>query len=150
MWNFYIGGGGGEGGKIPVRAKGLVFFFAKRNQFCWSARILDPNFYLSLIQQQQQKSEKKIFTFFCGHQFHKIENYLGFEHKHRKLTKTELLYFLPQKLSLSSQKYGWVSGIPDPGLKKAPDQQHWKKQGFLLGSNCRLERRSEGFWWCRR
>jgi hypothetical protein len=36
------------------------------------------------------------------------------------------LYFLPQKLSLSSQKYWLGSGIcrksiPDPGVKEAPD-----------------------------
>jgi hypothetical protein len=31
-----------------------------------------------------------------------------------------LLYFLPQKLSLGSQ-LGWGSKIPDPGVKKTPD-----------------------------
>jgi hypothetical protein len=39
---------------------------------------------------------------------------------------TELYNFLPQKLSLSSQKYGFEirdpeKTIPDPGVKKAPD-----------------------------
>jgi hypothetical protein len=41
----------------------------------------------------------------------------------------ELKNFLPKKLSLSSQKYGFrirdpEKPIPDPGVKKAPDLQH--------------------------
>jgi hypothetical protein len=62
-------------------------------------------------------------TLFCSHKFHNTENYFVFELLKKKIWAKfqriiELLNFM-QKLSLSSQKYGF--GIPDPGVKKAPD-----------------------------
>jgi hypothetical protein len=48
----------------------------------------------------------------------------------------ELLKFLPKKFSICSQIYGFgirdpgsgktLFRIPDPGVNKAPDPQHWK------------------------
>ncbi len=73
-------------------------------------------------------------TFFCSYKFRKIEYYFIFlkcqTKKFGPIFK-ELLKFLPKKLSLSSQEYGFgirdpgsgknLFRIPDPGVKKAPD-----------------------------
>jgi hypothetical protein len=63
----------------------------------------------------KERGEKKKFchTFLCSHKFHKIENYF-FEVLKKKFGPIfkELKNFLPKKLSLSSQKYGF--GIRDP------------------------------------
>ncbi len=101
----------------------------------------------SRIQKQQQKrAVKKIscHTFLCSHKFHKIENYFFLKCWRKKFGPIfkELLNFLPQKLSQSSQKYGFriwdprsgirdpgsgknLFRIPDPGVKKAPDPGSW-------------------------
>ncbi len=84
------------------------------------------------LKQQQKRWVKKTFwchTFFCSHKFHKIENYFIFGMPQKKIGPifNVLEDFLPLKLSLSSQKYGfgfWNPGseiqdpekpIPDPG-----------------------------------
>jgi hypothetical protein len=95
--------------------------------------ILDPG---SPIQQQQQKRRGKNYFFlpiFEATNITKIGNYFIYEHVKKKFEPIhkELLYFLPQKMSLMSQKYefgirdpGSVKiyyGIPDPWVKMAPD-----------------------------
>ncbi len=92
------------------------------------SRIPDPDFYPSRIpdfgsriQKQQQKiGVKKIccHNFLCSHKFHKIANYFSFEVLKKKIWASfhRMIYFLPKKLTLSSQKYGF--GIRDPGSGK--------------------------------
>ncbi len=90
----------------------------------------------SRIQKQQQKrGVKKIccHTFFVATNFAKVNiiSFLACWKKKFGPIFQELWKFLPKKLSLSSQKYGFEirdpgSGknlfrIPDPGVKKAPD-----------------------------
>jgi hypothetical protein len=98
--------------------------------FCPS-RIPDPK------TATKEKGEKICCpTFFCSHKYQKIETYYIFELVKKKKfgpIYKELKKFLPKKLSLRSQKYGWrfrirdpESGknlfrIPDSGVKKAPD-----------------------------
>jgi hypothetical protein len=97
-------------------------------------RIPDPDFYPSRIPDPntatKKEGEKKIccHTFFCSLKFQKILNYFIFEMPKKKFGPIlkELQHFLPKKLSLSSQKYGFGirdpgSEIRDPGVKKAPD-----------------------------
>jgi hypothetical protein len=72
----------------------------------------------SRIQKQQQKrGVKKIscHPFFWSHTFHKIVNYFIFEMLKKKIWPNfqRILELFTQKLSLSSQKYGF--GIRDPG-----------------------------------
>jgi hypothetical protein len=72
----------------------------------------------SRIQKQQQKRRVKrnsCHTYFWSHKFHKmLKNYFTFEMLRKKICAyfQELPNFLPQKLSLCSQKYGF--GIRDP------------------------------------
>ncbi len=81
----------------------------------WFLPILDPG---SRIQKREQNRDVKInccHTFFCSHKFHKIVNYFIFEMPKKKKfgpISKELQNFVPKKLSLSSQKYGF--GIRDP------------------------------------
>ncbi len=60
-------------------------------------------------------------TLFCSHKFHKPEKFLCLNYWRKQFGPIfkELKNLLCKKLSLSSQKYGF--GIPDPGVKKAPD-----------------------------
>jgi hypothetical protein len=83
----------------------------------------------------KRKGWKKIccHNFLCSHKFHKIDNYFSFEMLKKQIWAnfqriTGIGLFLPKKLSLSSQKYGFEIRdpekpirIPDPGVKKAPD-----------------------------
>ncbi len=76
------------------------------------SRIQDPDFYPSRIQKQQWKTGVKnkicCHTFFFGAiNFTKLNNF----------------YFLPKKLSLSSQKYGSKNGS-----KNSNERQRWKKK----------------------
>jgi hypothetical protein len=104
------------------------------------SRITDPDFtHLgSQIQKQQQKrGAKKIFchTLVCSHKFHNFKNYFIFEIVKKKICANfqKFQNYLPKKLSLSFQKYGfgiWDPGskIPNPGVKRHhildPDTQH--------------------------
>jgi hypothetical protein len=68
--------------------------------------------------------------------FHKIENNFIFEMRKKKIWANfqRVQNFLPKKLSLSSQKYGFgirKKSIQDPGVKKAPDPG----SGTLHGQN---------------
>jgi hypothetical protein len=84
--------------------------------------IPDPDFYPSQIpdpgsnySNQRRGVKKKLMSYlFCSHKFHKIENYFIFEMLKKKIWANfqRILEFLPKKLSLSSQKYGF--GIRDP------------------------------------
>jgi hypothetical protein len=83
----------------------------------------------------KDRGDKKIVVipFFWSHKFHKIQKLFIFEMLKKKIWANfqRIIEFLPKKLSLSSQKYGFGirdqgSGknrfrIPDPGFKKAPD-----------------------------
>ncbi len=104
---------------------------------CFSgSRILNFTHPGSQIQKQQQKRGVKknlMLYLFCSHTFQKIKNYFILKCCRKKFGPIfkELLKFLPKKLSLSSQKYGFglrylrsgknLFRIPDPGVKKAPD-----------------------------
>ncbi len=86
------------------------------------SRISDPG---SRIQKQQQKrGVKKIscHTFFYSHKFNKIVNYFLFEMLNKNIWAkfTRIIELFTQKVSLSSQKYGF--GIRDPrsGIRKKP------------------------------
>jgi hypothetical protein len=93
------------------------------------SRILDPK------TATKERGENKICsrTFLCSHKFHNIENYFSFEVLKKKIWANfqRIIELFTQKLSLSSQKYGFGirdprSGIrkkpiQDPGVKKAPD-----------------------------
>jgi hypothetical protein len=103
--------------------------------------IPDPDFYPSRIpdlgsrikNRQKKERGKKNSYLFHGHKFHKMENYFIFEMLKKKIWSNfqRIKELLPQKLSLSSQKYGFgirdlISGIrknpiPDPGVKKTSD-----------------------------
>ncbi len=75
----------------------------------------------SRVQKQQWKPgvEKiRCHTFFLSHKFHKIELFYIWNVEEKKIWAKNIL---PKKLSLSFQKY--VFGIPDPGVKKAPDPE---------------------------
>ncbi len=72
----------------------------------------------SRIQKQQQKrgvKKKFCHTFYFSHKIHKTEYYYIFYMLKNKIwpNPQELFKFLPNKFSLSSQKYGF--GIRDPG-----------------------------------
>jgi hypothetical protein len=105
------------------------------------SRIPDPK------TATKERGERKlvVIPFFCSQKFHKIVKYFSFEMLKKKVWSIfkELSNFLPKKLSLSSQKYGFRirdprSGIRDPektysrsrirGSKKHripdPDPQH--------------------------
>ncbi len=96
--------------------------------------ILDPDFYPSRIQKQQQKrGVKKIccHTFLCSHKFHKIKNYFSFEVVKKKIWASfqRIIELFTQKIVTKFQKiWVWDPGSgknlfrsPDPGVKKAPD-----------------------------
>jgi hypothetical protein len=97
---------------------------------------------LSRIKKQQQKRgvKKNLLSYlFCSHKNHKIENYINFELVKKKLWANlqRIIELSTQKLSLSSQKYGF--GIRDPektnsesriqGSKRhrIPDPQHGRR-----------------------
>jgi hypothetical protein len=111
---------------------------------------MNKNVFLSMLwdpgsripKQQQKRGLKKIscHSFFCSHKFHKIDNYFSFEMLKKKFGSIfkELYNFLPKKLLLSYQNYGFgirdpeseildpgsrknLFRIPDPGVQKAPD-----------------------------
>ncbi len=95
------------------------------------SRISDPR----SKNRNKREGWKKVccHTFFCSHKFHKIEHYFILICWRKKFDPIfyKLLKFLPKKLSLSSQKYGF--GIRDPrsgiqGSKRHripdPDPQH--------------------------
>ncbi len=100
------------------------------------SRIPDPDFYPSRIPDlgsriqklQQKRGVKKFFchTFLCSHKFHKIENYFSFEVLKKKIWANfqRILELFTQKIVTKLSKI-WLwdpgSGIPDPGVKKAPD-----------------------------
>ncbi len=79
-------------------------------------------------------------TFFCGHKFHKIENYFIFELLKNKIwTNFQRIkeLFIKKIVTKLSQIWVWDPGkiypgyrIPDQGSKRhrIPDPQHW----FLL------------------
>jgi hypothetical protein len=92
------------------------------------SRIPDPK------TATKERGKKNLLSFlFCSHKFHKIDHYFSFEMLKKKFGSIfkELYNFLPKKLSLSSQKYGFgirdpgsgknLFRIPDPGVKKGPD-----------------------------
>jgi hypothetical protein len=102
-------------------------------------RIPDPDFYRSRIQKWQQKrgvKKNSYHTFFCGHKFHKIENYFIFEKLQKKIGP--IFKTFTQKFATTLSKI-WVW---DPGSGKNlfgsriqgskrhripdPDPQHWK------------------------
>jgi hypothetical protein len=93
------------------------------------SRIPDPDFYPSRISDpgsrnsNKKEGRKKIccHNFLCTHKFHKIVNYFSFDVLKKKIWANFIRIIEPftQKMSTSSQKYGF--GIPDPGVKKAPD-----------------------------
>jgi hypothetical protein len=87
--------------------------------------IPDPDFFPFRIPDPKtatkERGKKKFcHSFLCSHKFHKIENFFSFEVLRKKFGTIfkELKNFLPKKLSLSSQNYGF--GIPDPGGQKGP------------------------------
>ncbi len=102
--------------------------------------IPDPDFHQSRIPDPKTATKKrgeKIFVIKPFFVFHKIVNYFIFEMLKKKVCPNfqRIIYgnFLPKKLSLSSQKYGFgirdprfgirKKPIPDPGVKKAPDPE---------------------------
>jgi hypothetical protein len=74
------------------------------------SRISDPK------TATKERGEEKIccHTFLYSHKFHKIENYFSFEVLKKKMWANfqRIIELFTQKLSLSSQKYGF--GIRDP------------------------------------
>ncbi len=116
-------------------------FIADPVSWFYPYRILDLG---SRIQKQQQKrGVKKIccHTFFCSHKFPKIENYFIFEMVKNKMWANyqRIIELFTQKLSLSSQKYGF--GIRDPEKKPIPDPGSRGQKG--TGSRIRI--RNTGF-----
>jgi hypothetical protein len=97
------------------------------------SRIPDPDFSSSRIQdlesriqnQQKKRGMKKIscHTFYCSHKFHKIENYFIFEMPKKTIWANfqRIMELFTQKMSLSSQKYGFGIGDPGPRGQKALD-----------------------------
>jgi hypothetical protein len=83
---------------------------------------LGSDFYLSWIDQQQQKRRKffcSCLTFLVTTSFTKLKIILLLKNTEKILADLQKLwYFLPKKLSLSSQKYGL--GIRDPVSGKKP------------------------------
>ncbi len=75
------------------------------------SRIPDPK---TATKGRGWKKKFAVIPFFVSHKFHKIENYFIFEMLKKKIWANfqRILEFLPKKLSLSSQKYGF--GIRDP------------------------------------
>jgi hypothetical protein len=110
------------------------------------SRIPDPDFYPSRIPDPGSKNSNKkegckkkfCHTFLCSHKCLKIENYFSFEVLKKKFGPIfkEIWNFLPKKLSLSSQKYGF--GIRDPGSGKKlfPDPGSRGQKG--TGSRIRI------------
>jgi hypothetical protein len=119
------------------------------------SRIPDPDFYPSRIRDPKtstkERGEKKIgcHNFLCSHKLNKIANYFSFEVLKKNIWANfqRIIELFTQKLSLSSQKYGF--GIRDPektysgsriqGSKRHriqdPDPQHWiEGSGSDLGS----------------
>ncbi len=97
----------------------IYLFTSVADQGCLSS-IPDPDFYPSRIPDlgsripdpksaTKERGEKNsCHTFFWSHKFYKIENYFT---------------FYPNKLLLSSQKYGF--GIQDPGTEiRDPEKTH--------------------------
>jgi hypothetical protein len=84
----------------------------------------------------KERGEKKfVVILLCSHKFHKIENYYSFEVLKKNFFSNfkRITELFTQKLSLSSQKYGF--GIRDPGYEirdpektypgsRIPDPQH--------------------------
>jgi hypothetical protein len=130
----------------------LLSEVSRFNQCCGSGMFIpDPDFYPSRISDPGSKNSNKsegwkkivVIPFFCSHKFHKIVNYFIFEMLKKKICANfqRILELFTQKLSLSSQKYGF--GIRDPdrdpektysgsriqGSKRHriphPDPQHW-------------------------
>jgi hypothetical protein len=88
--------------------------------------IPDPDFYQSRIPDPKtatkERFKKKFFKhFFLVTNFTKFKIFLFLNCSRKKFEPNfkELWNFIPKKLSLSSQLYEF--GIPDPGVKKAPD-----------------------------
>jgi hypothetical protein len=122
------------------------------------SRISDPN-----TATKERGKNISCHTFLCSHKFDKIENYFSFEMLKKKMWanfQRIIAHFLPKKLSLSSQKYGfgiWDPGpeIRDPektysgfriqGLKRHrildPDPQHCTHMQIML--TLRLETRKQ-------
>ncbi len=94
------------------------------------SRIPDPDFYPSRIQKQQQKRGVKkkfvVITFYVATNLTKLQIILFLKCWRQKIEPIfkKLYNFLPKKLSLSSQKYGFgirdpEKPIPDPGSGSA-------------------------------
>jgi hypothetical protein len=96
------------------------------------SRISDP------ITATKERGEKKfvVIPFYVAKNFTKLEIILVLKCRRKKFGPIFKFFsnFLPKKLSLGSQKYGFgirdpgsgknLFRIPDPGVKKAPDPQH--------------------------
>jgi hypothetical protein len=123
----------------------MWFFTSVADPGCLS-RIPDPDFYPSRILIFTHPGSQKVVVipFFVATNFAKLNIILFLKCQTKKFGPIfkELLKFLSNKLSLSSQKYGFgirdpgsgknLFRIPDPGVKRHwipdPDPQH----GFLL------------------
>ncbi len=111
------------------------------------SRIADPEFvhFGSRIQKRQQKrgvTKKCCRTFFCTYKNHKIENYINVELVKKKFCVIckESQNFLPKKLSLRSQKYGFGIRDPESGIRKKPipDPGSWSRGQKGTGSRIRI------------
>ncbi len=86
------------------------------------SRIPDPDFYPSRISDPKtatkERGEKFSYhNFLCSHKFLKIANYFSFGVPKKKIQR--IIEFFTQKLSLSSQKYGFGIRGPEKNLFKS-------------------------------
>jgi hypothetical protein len=97
------------------------------------SRIPDPDFYPSRIPNLGSRIQKQfvVITFYVATNFTKLFSFEVLKKKFWANFQRIVELFLPKKLSISSQKYGFgirdpgsgknLFRIPDPGVKKAPD-----------------------------
>jgi hypothetical protein len=105
------------------------------------SQIPDPDFYPSQIpdlgsihSNKRGVKTKFCHTFFCSHKFHKNENYFIFEVLKKMLANFQrIIEFLPKKLSLSFQKYGFE--IQD---SEKPISDHGSRGQKDTGSRIRI------------
>jgi len=109
----------------------LIFFFLPIPDP--GSRIPDPK---TVTKERGEKNFCQ--TFFCSHKFHKIVNYFIFEMLKKKILANfqRIIELFTQKLSLSSQKYGFGIRDPEKNPFRIPDPGSRGQKG--TGSRIRI------------
>jgi hypothetical protein len=101
------------------------------------SRIPDPK---TATKERWKKLDVK--PFYVATKFNNIVNYFSFEVLKKKIWANfqRIIELFTKKIVKALQNMVLGSGIPDPGVKKAPDPQHWVIECVLCSGTSK--------YWC--